>query len=457
MVTSKSSFRIVVHYSSGEVKGLEFWHPTFPRPRVARMARFSPNNSTISLSRSRAVEALIALLEGTVKYRNSGSDQPYKLVGGRGSLAASLDYALDKKPIWIREIFSRQVEGKSLISGIFERDNPRLRRGGNVAVWIKSASLQIEIVNEGSVAKPSKPLRTDSFHDVAFQPLIGATISDQISLHYANARAATVEGDTSRALTEMEHCFSLATSVEEKRRFVGQLINIEYCAVTSFGVNKLGHLFERHHMVQEVLEDLGIPCCLQYISSTRFNHTLKTKVISGDPENNLYLLMWDSILNIIKENDATRRLALLHFQRRAIISLLNYNPKVAWNRFSPLISLALRYNEINFAAETWSVANKFGSFEGIAPKGVREYVQEQRRNQGVEWRIHEYLGFAVSMRMGKKSEALQKWESFMIGLPLVLEPYFENMVLRISGMRDEIDRCPNFELKSHALYFECLA
>ena len=56
--------------------------------------------------------------------------------GERGSLAASLDYALYKNPLWVFEMFGADHEGAPFLRRFIVRTNPGRKRAGPVIVGI---------------------------------------------------------------------------------------------------------------------------------------------------------------------------------------------------------------------------------------------------------------------------------------------------------------------------------
>lgn len=60
------------------------------------------------------------------------------LVGGKGSLAASLDYALSKSPTWLEEMFGLTPRGGLYARRLFSISNPNRKRPGPVAVAVNN-------------------------------------------------------------------------------------------------------------------------------------------------------------------------------------------------------------------------------------------------------------------------------------------------------------------------------
>ncbi len=89
-----------------------------------------------------AVQALSVLLLEAVAEQES----EYSGISGHGgSLAASLDYALGKPPVWLLEMFGSGVNGEAFAKRLFRRSNPERKRPGPVVVslnrslWGKSS------------------------------------------------------------------------------------------------------------------------------------------------------------------------------------------------------------------------------------------------------------------------------------------------------------------------------
>jgi hypothetical protein len=61
--------------------------------------------------------------------------------GHQGSLAASLDYALTKQPVWIRDVFGVDVTGNSMAQRFISRTNPNRKRPGPVVLSLNERAL----------------------------------------------------------------------------------------------------------------------------------------------------------------------------------------------------------------------------------------------------------------------------------------------------------------------------
>lgn len=86
-----------------------------------------------TFSWTHGVQAL-ALLFVRARIRESSMTSSPLLKGRRKSLAASLDYALDKQPVWLLDMFGMDGSGKAVASRIFLRSNRGMKHGGDVAI-----------------------------------------------------------------------------------------------------------------------------------------------------------------------------------------------------------------------------------------------------------------------------------------------------------------------------------
>lgn len=112
---------------------------------------------------SSAVRALCVLCVKSVIVHQSMSDKLPIILGTQGSLAASLDYALTKQPIWIQEMFGSDLAGNSLAQRLFSRTNSHRKRPGPVVIKINEKALSlanIHIFRDGRVVDDVRELLT---------------------------------------------------------------------------------------------------------------------------------------------------------------------------------------------------------------------------------------------------------------------------------------------------------
>jgi hypothetical protein len=83
------------------------------------------------------------------------------LIGGAGSLAVSLDYALTKRPVWLVDMFGESENGRILARRLFRVTNSHRKRSGPVAISLNSHTCPqhcVEIVLDGTIVSSSETL-----------------------------------------------------------------------------------------------------------------------------------------------------------------------------------------------------------------------------------------------------------------------------------------------------------
>jgi hypothetical protein len=79
--------------------------------------------------------------------------------GHSDSLAASLDYALSKQPLWLQDMFGVTPHGKAISKLLFRRMNPDRKRPGPVTVFIPNGDFDVLIEVDGEVLQGQSSLR----------------------------------------------------------------------------------------------------------------------------------------------------------------------------------------------------------------------------------------------------------------------------------------------------------
>jgi hypothetical protein len=121
---------------------IKLYFSDFPKPELFRIVFESPHSGNKTAVRGKttgasraggtfqwtaAVRALCALL---LKNLASGCLGSESIQGGKGSLAASLDYALSKEPEWLLDVFGFDANSKAVSRRLFLRSNPDGQRDG---------------------------------------------------------------------------------------------------------------------------------------------------------------------------------------------------------------------------------------------------------------------------------------------------------------------------------------
>lgn len=146
---------ITLCFSSYHTPALDhvvFTHSLLDEPRQSYRGKgLFPTLGQHTFQWTPAVKALAVLLLRTRARDLSGSVWPVKAIpalsGGSGSLAASLDYALTKKPLWLLDMFGVRSDGDVIARSLFVRWNSERKRGGYVFVATNSVELAAESIN----------------------------------------------------------------------------------------------------------------------------------------------------------------------------------------------------------------------------------------------------------------------------------------------------------------------
>lgn len=93
-----------------------------------------------------AVQALSLLCVTTACEFSRGNSHEVRLSGGRGSLAASLDYAITKEPEWIGDMFGADSRGTSLIRRLIKITNPNQKRPGPVTLALNERFMDLSLL-----------------------------------------------------------------------------------------------------------------------------------------------------------------------------------------------------------------------------------------------------------------------------------------------------------------------
>lgn len=141
-----------------------FRHPLLLHEAITIRGTVAPNNFG-NFRWSAGVKALTlllirqALLIESGKLENEPADVSASIEGEDSSPAASLDYALSKQPLWLRDMFGISPHGVPVSKLIFRRINPDRKRPGPVVIFIPNYSLTVAIDVDGRRLTKVKELR----------------------------------------------------------------------------------------------------------------------------------------------------------------------------------------------------------------------------------------------------------------------------------------------------------
>jgi hypothetical protein len=105
----------------------------------------------------------ILLLKTKLTQLSEGDPASGVIFGLKGSLAASLDYAITKQPIWIRDMLGTDASGSSMAHRLISRTNPNRKRPGPVVLRVNERAISgsdISVVWDNRRVESVEALRT---------------------------------------------------------------------------------------------------------------------------------------------------------------------------------------------------------------------------------------------------------------------------------------------------------
>jgi hypothetical protein len=106
------------------------------------------------------------------------------LSGEERSLAASLDYAITKKPNWLLDMFGVSAQGVATARRLFKVSNSHRKRGGPVSISLNLCACPphgIEIVLDGKPVQTQEAFRQMLAHIESYRPGCRASTCDGTS------------------------------------------------------------------------------------------------------------------------------------------------------------------------------------------------------------------------------------------------------------------------------------
>lgn len=116
----------------------------------ANMGTFRWSSGVRALSLLMTKQAILSL-----DRRNGGANanSPAAIDGGDYSLAASLDYAISKQPLWLQDMFGTTPQGTAISKLLFRRMNPDRKRPGPVTVFIPNVDFDVRVEVDGEALR----------------------------------------------------------------------------------------------------------------------------------------------------------------------------------------------------------------------------------------------------------------------------------------------------------------
>ena len=130
-----------------------------------------------------AVKAVCLLFAKAVARSTGAPDFTAPTIsGGRGSPASSLDYAIDKEPQWLCDMFGLDESGKTNLRRLLLRSNPGGKRPGPVSISLNESILPVTNIK---VLVNSMPVQDRKFLDFIIANLIAEPV-DSMNAHEAS-------------------------------------------------------------------------------------------------------------------------------------------------------------------------------------------------------------------------------------------------------------------------------
>ncbi len=148
---------------SPELVQFKLSHPLLPADRVSSRGKTGgARKGNRSFQWTPAVQSLSLLF---VRFVTEFPHEEVALRGGYGSPATSLDFAINKQPAWLLDMFGLSADGACLVHRIISRTNPGSKRPGPVELTVNASVLSpgnIEVYLNGERLERIESLRAIS-------------------------------------------------------------------------------------------------------------------------------------------------------------------------------------------------------------------------------------------------------------------------------------------------------
>jgi RNA polymerase sigma-70 factor (ECF subfamily) len=228
--------RLILYFSGGtspELLETRFYHTLFaPRGRhCVRGKDEGAHAGSASFQWSPALKVLTAYLLACAAWARRYNDGACAtLKGERSSPAASLNYAMSKKPAWIKDMFGEDSESHPFLLDLVGRTNPDLKRAGPVILCLNTDLLppqriavvvgdrQVEGADEieqiansieksfkaGGATKTRFELTITGELEVDWSPVMRRAIEQRLSeLHIKNSQIVAAKKGSIKLLLEL--------------------------------------------------------------------------------------------------------------------------------------------------------------------------------------------------------------------------------------------------------------
>lgn len=340
----------------------------------------------------------------------------------------------------------------------------------------RRSSLSSPTVNRGKIiasAPPPMPIPQDCpdrFHKRAIVldgPLLiphRLSVLENLEVAEENSfelsRVLILAGEISQSASLLDHLMSSARGENEALYLAGHRSNLDFIALSEEHLlSKDGshEVLERH---RALLRNFGPFTDIRdaYCDTRKLKRLFRGR----DPFSLLHLNLFSylGLAESMADRDCSRQTCI---QQLHLINLMKlFCPEIAWDRYSPLIAQALRLRMYDFAMATWREARSCGliSYRDSSSCRLRRYVQLQRKNWSIEWKIHEYLGACILIGKGRYQAAARRLGELKDRLTIFPEPYlrvavdvlFESVHRHIKRQEHQFNWPERLRVSSHATY-----
>lgn len=128
---------LIFEFIGTQLAKTTFRHPLLGREiKAVRGKTSGAYSDSGSFQWTKAVRAISVLSVKSKLFERVDCTLPALIEGEQASLASSLDYAMDKQPVWLIDMFGADASGRSISKRLFNRTNPgRKRFGPTVISW----------------------------------------------------------------------------------------------------------------------------------------------------------------------------------------------------------------------------------------------------------------------------------------------------------------------------------
>lgn len=275
------------------------------------------------------------------------------------------------------------------------------------------------------------------------------------------SRVLVLAGETAQSASLLDNLLSSARGENEALYLAGHRSNLDFIDTPEDELRSADGPCAASDRHRDLLKNFGRLADLQ--REKRDLNQIQRLFTSKDPFSLLHLNLF-SLIGSAERRDRKNAVRALLLQQLQLINIMKqFCPEIAWDRYSPLIAQSLRLQMLDVAYEAWREARSYAFRSGggdASSARLHRYVQLQKMNLSIEWKIHEYLGACILIAKGRPYTAIRRLTELKNHLALFPEPYLKVAVdcvmesLRRSfGRKSHSFSWPDkIDVRSHATY-----